>query len=241
MALTETLAKCQRAIRGEINSTYQLQDNGGIATHYLWRAVTIQSVWTKKSGRARIELEPTKHDYDIAGGFADYRAKTIRPMRLFDNSRINSRCSLTVSDLLTGRAQHNIDLIQQWIDSATEDQRNALRACLTSAIGQMSKMVFAITGRGKTNGNASSKIEVGSWIIGYWRPELHFEINVWDLQLYKSLDYRALCRCWLVLTSIKERPPFRRKEFQTMAGGDLFEALNTSTAGFFIVRPYDAL
>jgi len=41
-------------------------------------------------------------------------------------------------------------------------------------------MVFAVTGRGKTNGNPSKKIEVGSWVIGYWRPPLHFEVNVWN-------------------------------------------------------------
>ena len=52
--------------------------------------------------------------------------------------------------------------------------------CLTSAIGQMTKMVFAITRRGKRNGEPSSKIEVGSWVIGYWRPKLHFEVNVWN-------------------------------------------------------------
>ena len=44
----------------------------------------------------------------------------------------------------------------------------------------MSKMVFAITGRGKTQGKSTGRIEVGSWVIGFWRPELHFEINVWE-------------------------------------------------------------
>ena len=41
-------------------------------------------------------------------------------------------------------------------------------------------MVFAVTGRGKMNGQESSKVEVGSWVIGYWRPKLHFEVNVWN-------------------------------------------------------------
>ena len=44
----------------------------------------------------------------------------------------------------------------------------------------MSKMVFAITGRGKTTGVSSERMEVGSWVIGYWRPEQHFEVNVWS-------------------------------------------------------------
>jgi hypothetical protein len=41
-------------------------------------------------------------------------------------------------------------------------------------------MVFAITGRGKTTGVSSERMEVGSWVIGYWRPEQHFEVNVWS-------------------------------------------------------------
>ena len=41
-------------------------------------------------------------------------------------------------------------------------------------------MVFAVTGRGKTKGKSADKVEVGSWVIGYWRPPLHFEVNVWN-------------------------------------------------------------
>ncbi len=44
----------------------------------------------------------------------------------------------------------------------------------------MTQMVFAVTGRGKTTGISSEKTEVGSWVIGYWRPKLHFEVNAWN-------------------------------------------------------------
>lgn len=44
----------------------------------------------------------------------------------------------------------------------------------------MTKMVFAVTGRGKTRGQKAAKTEVGSWVIGYWRPKIHFEVNVWN-------------------------------------------------------------
>jgi hypothetical protein len=44
----------------------------------------------------------------------------------------------------------------------------------------MSKMVFAVSKRGKTKGKIMEKIEVGSWVIGYWRPQQHFEINPWN-------------------------------------------------------------
>jgi hypothetical protein len=55
---------------------------------------------------------------------------------------------------------------------------------------------------------------------------------------YKTKGMQRIAKTWLVLTSIKERPPFAKHEFRTMAGGDLSESLDTSTAGVFIVEPY---
>ena len=65
------------------------------------------------------------------------------------------------------------------IDDLPPAIQESLLLSLTAAVGQMSKMVFAITGRGKTTGVSSDRMEVGSWVIGYWRPEQHFEVNVW--------------------------------------------------------------
>ena len=64
----------------------------------------------------------------------------------------------------------------------------------TAASGQMSRMVFAVSKRGKTKGKIEERISVGSWVIGYWRPKLHFEINVWNcfwqraMRLIKALN-----------------------------------------------------
>ena len=55
-----------------------------------------------------------------------------------------------------------------------------MEVTLTASVGQMSNMVFAITSRGKTTGATAGRTEVGSWVIGYWRPTVHFEINVWN-------------------------------------------------------------
>jgi len=74
----------------------------------------------------------------------------------------------------------NIELIIAEINKYPENLKRALLMTLTSSVGQMSSMVFAITNRGKTKNEKSNKIEVGSWVIGYWRPSLHFEINVWN-------------------------------------------------------------
>ncbi|NLA14762.1 MAG: type II modification methylase, partial [Tissierellia bacterium] len=90
-----------------------------------------------------------------------------------------------------------IDLLIQSINKTNDKIKSALLLMLTSASGQMSKMVFAITNRGKNNGTPSKiDIEVGSWAIGYWKPKLHFEINVWNCfdnkvqKLLKTLKYQ---------------------------------------------------
>jgi len=101
---------------------------------------------------------------------------------------------MSLSDIFTKRALHNIDLIIDEITKYPPTIQRALYLTLTSSSGQMSSMVFAITGRGKTKNQVSDKIEVGSWVIGFWRPELHFEINVWNCfesrakKLIKALD-----------------------------------------------------
>ena len=101
-------------------------------------------------------------------------------MNLFKNSRINTKDNFKLTDLFTRRALHNIDILLGAINQQDNELKKALLLSLTSASGQMSKMVFAITGRGKTKNQPTKKIEVGSWVIGYWRPTLHFEVNVWN-------------------------------------------------------------
>jgi 16S rRNA G966 N2-methylase RsmD len=163
-----------------INESYLLE-NGKTASHYLWDKEDLIKVWTKsETGRTRIELEPTKFDMDKIVSFNKYEVKNISIRNLFTNSRINTNSSMTIKDLFTKRALRNIDLIINEIKKYPENIQRALYLTLTSSSGQMSQMVFAITNRGKTKNEISEKIEVGSWVIGFWRPDLHFEINVWN-------------------------------------------------------------
>ena len=168
-------------IKPSIDESYRLE-NKQIATHYLWEEDRLVSVWaTKGNKRApRVELEPTVYDHKLCEKYFNYTAHHIRPLNLFDNTRINTNKSLSLNDLFTGRALKNIDLILDYIHCQPERLRRALLLTLTSASGQMSNMVFAITNRGKNSGAKNDRIEVGSWVIGYWRPKLHFEINVWN-------------------------------------------------------------
>lgn len=167
-------------VKNLINDTY-LTLNNEIATHYLWHNDELKQIWTKSNKkRGRIELVPKQADLDKIQIYSDYKVKSIRKISFFDNSRINTKKNMTIYDLFTRRALHNIDLLMKAFDKYPKDVKRALLLSLTASSGQMSNMVFAITNRGKMSNKKSDKIEVGSWVIGYWRPELHFEINVWN-------------------------------------------------------------
>ncbi|WGV27586.1 DNA methyltransferase [Halotia branconii] len=187
------LQEIETKIKYKINKTY-LTNNGEIASHYLWSSGELLKVWMKpKVGRSRIEMETTSFDLEKIESFSQYSTRNIRKLTFFTNSRINSSNQMSIYDLFTRRALHNIDLILDEIKLFPDTIQKALLLTLTSSSGQMSSMVFAITNRGKTKNQISNKIEVGSWVIGYWRPELHFEINVWNCfesrakKLYKAL------------------------------------------------------
>lgn len=172
----------ERRVRRQIEESYKRDDTDDIVTHYLWENQSLRQVWVVRRGRSggRRIYEPTGHDIRRFKKYEGYQSRHIQPPRFFTNSRINAFPDLTLNDLFTGRALLNIDLLLDAIGSLPTSTQSIFRLCLTAASGQMSNMVFAITGRGKTTGRSSSKVEVGSWVIGYWRPELHFEINVWN-------------------------------------------------------------
>lgn len=180
-------------VRQDIDRSYPLPD-GLIATHYLWHGNDLRQVWTKGSkGNLRVELLPTDADLAPVEQFRDYRPKALRPLRIFRNSRINSPGDIQWHDLFTGRALRNLELLRDAILEVSDIHvRHALLMALTASSGQMSKMVFAIEKRGKTSGaRGNGRVEVGSWVIGLWRPELHFEVNVWNCFENKA---RALLR-----------------------------------------------
>lgn len=188
----------------KISETYILE-NSNIATHFLWNKDELQEVWIKSnSSRKKMQLKPTKFDLNKIKTFENYSVRNIKKGTFFENARINSIENMTIYDLFTGRALYNIDLILDEINKFSGDLKRALQLTLTSSSGQMSNMVFAITNRGKSKNQRSEKIEVGSWVIGLWRPELHFEINVWNCfenranKLYKALleqNYsKTLCK-----------------------------------------------
>lgn len=173
----------EREARRLIDQSYILAD-GATASHYLWDRDVLIEAWIAHKGKGERDVrKSTLHDRELFAKYADYKSRFIRQLRFFQNSRINTTTALTLNDIFTGRALHNIDLIINSINSTPQVSPNLHRALLltlTASVGQMSNMVFAITRRGKRLGESNGKTEVGSWVIGYWRPPLHFEINVWN-------------------------------------------------------------
>jgi len=177
----QALIEIENSVSEKIGNTY-LTSEGEIASHYLWEGNEIVSVWVKpETGRSRVELEPSDLDFNSYKTYEYYKPQHFRNLKFFTNSRINVKPTMTVSDIFTGRAIRNIDLLIESFSAYPTHLKRALLLTLTSSAGQMSNMVFAIKNRSnsKRNGN-DDKIEVGSWIIGFWLPHTHFEINVWN-------------------------------------------------------------
>jgi hypothetical protein len=176
--LKQALCEMASSLKNEIKDLYGLS-NGKNASHYLWNQAELSKIWIKE-GNKRFEVEPTEQDIKNIFKSINYELKSASSPRFFDNSRINANSSLQLSDLFSPRALKMIDAVLELSCQYDEDIKRAIRMILTASVGQMSKMVFAVSKRGKTKGTVADKIEVGSWVIGYWRPAVYFEVNAWS-------------------------------------------------------------
>lgn len=129
---------------------------------------------SKKKIREGIDVDITMSQHPLV------EAKWYPTSQMFENSRINVGQNQTVADLFTPRALVGLSLINDEIKNIEDPNiRDVFKLTLTGTLSQASNLVFVIRGR-KRNEGAAPKAEVGSWVIGYWVPEEHFEINVWN-------------------------------------------------------------
>jgi SAM-dependent methyltransferase len=192
-AFDSVIAEVARTTKTEIEEAYVMED-GGIASHYLWKRRELQAVWRMSNGRSRQEFAPTAFDLEQSAHYETYQPTSVRSPHFFQNSRINARSDLTLRDLFAGRALRSIDLLHRAAMEQDQPLRRALLLCLTAASGQMSRMVFAIKNRGKNRGSSRTRVEVGSWAIGFWRPALHFEVNPWNCFFNKARKLQKALR-----------------------------------------------
>lgn len=175
------LDKIKSACEDKINKTYQLKD-GTIVTHIVWIENEIDEIWTKNGKRIEL-IDVTEENVNTLKAVKKRKIQFFKDRELSKNSRINVDLGQKVSDLFTERALSNIDIILEFIESLEENEKRIARFILSSALGQMSKMVFTIGNRKKSKlvKAKERKYEVGSWVIGYWRPKTYFEINVFEV------------------------------------------------------------
>lgn len=151
-------------------------------THYIWDKNSIRQIWLECSNcnNSKIVKVPDENDILVAKNL-DTQSFWYPNDILFENSRINAKKNMKVSDLFTNRALIALSILIMEIEKLDDTPvKEVLRLCFSAMLPQASNMVFVIKNRGKKAGtNYEDKIEVGSWVIGYWVPSEHFEINVW--------------------------------------------------------------
>ncbi|TFF89450.1 MAG: hypothetical protein EU549_00610 [Promethearchaeota archaeon] len=180
--LNEEFKSLKDDVRSDINSSYKVSrgDNVFVGTHFLWSEGELVEVrYRKHNSRKKILDEPTKKDVDLAKSFTKDKISKFYPNnKLIYNTRINAQKNMRVCDLFSNRNLYSLSILLDRINKIKKRNiRDILRFCFTSALGQTTKMVFVIKKRG---GKLLKKKQLGSWIIGYWIPDEHFELNVWN-------------------------------------------------------------
>lgn len=157
----------------EIRSFYTNSKNVE-ASHILYENSEIKEVWVPK-GRG-VDLAKAE-DWNFK---EEHNFKTIyfKNTNLLENVRINVKKNQDLYSLFSTRAIKSIDLILRSISEMPKGDQEIAKFILTSSVGQMSKMVFAIKRRNK-NSKSKVKYEVGSWVIGLWKPDRSIETNAW--------------------------------------------------------------
>jgi len=171
---SQKFIEIENEVKEKINKSYTYKKN--VSSHYLWKNNLLKEIWFKNKGKIK-KIKIKENKYLKNQNYSQYKTKRIRSLKFFNNSRINSKKNMTINDFFTGRALRNIDLILSEIMKIKNIKlKKAFLLNLTASSGQMSKMVFSISNRS----NKKINKEVGSWAIGLWRPNEHFEINVWN-------------------------------------------------------------
>lgn len=179
--ITATFHSIKKNLQAKINHLYEVEENGEttLVTHTIWKKDVPIEVWYSTNQERKVIREG--RDIDIEMSLHPAIAPKWYPTSaMFENSRINVGKDQKVSDLFTPRALVGLSFILDEIQKIEDPKiKDIFELTLTGTLSQASNLVFVIRGR-KKNAGQETKAEVGSWVIGYWVPEEHFEINVWN-------------------------------------------------------------
>jgi DNA modification methylase len=180
----------QEKVKPQIDALYKIpcprsQGHNAIVTHAIHQNGAIRKIWFEcpNCKLKKCEMFPSEKDlrtyYQLT--YEDIPFWFPQNIKLFDNSRINSRANMNITEFFTQRNLYALSILYHEIENISEPSiRDFFKFVFTGALPQTSNMVFVVKNRGKFNGKSyESKEEVGSWVIGYWIPSEHFEINVW--------------------------------------------------------------
>ncbi len=219
-------------LKNKIYSFYKVSRNGQnyVGQNYLWENGRLSEIRYTNGSVKRISTKAEQSDYDLINEF-NYKniAHFFPDTNFFHNSRINTKSNEKIYELFTPRNLNAISLIHNRIQQIeNENLRNIFLFCFTASIGQASKMVFVIKRRNKTKENVkentTAKKEVGSWVIGYWKPKDFFENNAWT-----TFDTRVK----KVLKAKKEQNKTKKNYIKTNS----FKALQNGADYLLVNKP----
>ena len=187
LQLRDAFGALEREVRPTIDGLYaatceKCGESSALITHVIWQDVRPHEVWYRCSICSERKLVRSGNARDLDAAMRPQLSALWHPAtRLIENGRVNVGPTTSVQDLFTPRAVVALSHLYGAIDSIEQSFiRDTMRACFTGALGQASRMVFVVRRRGRATGAKSTSLpEVGSWVIGYWVPKEHFEINVW--------------------------------------------------------------
>lgn len=184
--IEDEFLKIQNKTRKKIDRLYEIRinDKSFTGSHFIYKNDKLIEIWYKEDRIKKI-IDMTKPtNLKTLENFTYEDIKTFIPTKkLIKNSRINVKEGMSVYDLFSPRNALALSIILDEINKIQNTKlRDFFRFCFTSCSGQASKMVFVINNRKKMRNKhiISDKKEVGSWVIGYWIPNEHFEINAWN-------------------------------------------------------------
>lgn len=179
--LHKAFDRIKEKLKSVIYSMYTVEEDGkkALVTHTIWKDGTPIEVWYETEQKKKTIREGREIDLKMAE-HPSVEAKWYPKSLMYENSRINVGENQRVCDLFTKRALTGLSLLAEEIRNIEDKKiRNILELTLSGTLSQASRLVFVIRDR-KKNGKTSGRAEVGSWVVGYWVPEEHFEINVWN-------------------------------------------------------------